>query len=234
MRKIIPKYLFICLASILIFTSFSINTSAVVLGNDIRTRITKTTDFPNSAVVHLAGVSNVQYGCTGWMVGPKTVVTAAHCVSEGTTSMTVSPGKNEGSNPYGTAKIRQVHISPSYIGPERPADDWAVINIDKDLGNQTRWFGYNSGLPNGSITVTGYPGDKSYGQMWTGVGSIVRTANNVAYHNVDTYGGQSGAPMYDYNYQVYAIHVGYNGTDLNRGARITQEVINAIESFKRQ
>jgi glutamyl endopeptidase len=240
MGKTTKKYSFLCLASILISTSLSIDAFAVVLGADIRTQVTNTTSYSNSAIVHLDGVtSSSEFSCTGWMVGPHTLVTAAHCVNEGTRNITVSPGKNESRNPYGTAKMRQVHASPDYIYAEptqrNPGDDWAVVNIDKDLGNQTGWFGYNSGLPNGSITVTGYPADKNYGQMWKGVGSIEWTNGNIAYHNVDTFGGQSGAPIYDYNNQVYAIHVGYDGNvNRNRAARINQEVINAIESMKRQ
>ncbi|PDZ00304.1 hypothetical protein COD89_30980 [Bacillus thuringiensis] len=237
MGKAMRKYLFIFLTAILVATSFSVSTFAKVLGSDIRTQVTNTASYPNSAIVHLDGVlSNTgEYGCTGWMVGPKTLVTAAHCVNGGTTSMTVSPGKNGGSNPYGTAKISQVYISPNYINTENPGDDWAVININRNLGDQTSWFGYNSGLPNGSITITGYPGDKSYGQMWTGVGSIEWSTGNIAYHNVDTFGGQSGAPVYDYRREVYAIHVGYDGNyNKNRAARITSEVINAIETIKRQ
>ncbi|OPD49282.1 trypsin-like serine peptidase [Bacillus thuringiensis] len=234
MRKIIIKYLFICVASILIFTSFSINTFAEVWGNDTRTRVTETTAEPNRAIVQLYGVANNEYICTGAMVGPKTLVTAAHCVIDGTRTMTVSPGKNETKNPYGIANIRQVHISPDYVTGRSSNDDWAVINIDKELGNKTGWFNYNTGLPSGDIAVTGYPIDKGGSQMWTGKGRIQRTSGNTVYHDVDTNGGQSGAPIY-HNNVIYAIHGGATRSiTLNHGARINQDVIDAINQMRQQ
>ncbi|PFE09468.1 trypsin-like serine peptidase [Bacillus cereus] len=238
MRKIKLKYLFICVASILIFTSFSINTFAEVWGNDTRTRVTGTTAEPNRAIVQLDGVlnkeNNNEYICTGAMVGPKTLVTAAHCVINGTLTMTVSPGKNETKNPYGTAKIRQVHISPNYVTGRSSNDDWAVINIDKELGNKTGWFNYNTGLPPGDIAVTGYPIDKGGSQMWTGKGRIQRTSGNTVYHDVDTNGGQSGAPIHQNNV-IYAIHGGATRSiTLNHGARINQDVIDAINQMRQQ
>jgi V8-like Glu-specific endopeptidase len=53
-----------------------------VIGPDDRIQINDTTVFPWSTVVKVEGQWNSTdfFACTGWMLGPSTIVTAGHCV----------------------------------------------------------------------------------------------------------------------------------------------------------
>mgnify|MGYP000502908277 CR=1 FL=1 len=44
--------------------------------------------------------------------------------------------------------------------------------------------------------MEGYPGDKSYGSRWKMVDEVDRNSVNNLYYPMDTFGGQSGSPVY--------------------------------------
>ncbi|MET1138381.1 trypsin-like serine protease, partial [Bacillus subtilis] len=83
-----------------------------VIGSDDRTRVTNTTAYPYRAIVH---ISSSIGSCTGWMIGPKTVATAGHCIYDTSSgsfagTATVSPGRNGTSYPYGSVKSTRYFI----------------------------------------------------------------------------------------------------------------------------
>lgn len=53
-----------------------------IIGGDDRFQISDTKVFPWTTVVQIVGQwdANTFFGCTGWMLGHSTVVTAGHCV----------------------------------------------------------------------------------------------------------------------------------------------------------
>ncbi|WP_066499396.1 trypsin-like serine peptidase [Abyssisolibacter fermentans] len=90
----------------------------------------------------------------------------------------------------------------------------------------------DSGINNKSITVTGYPGDKPSGTMWSDSGTTYDVSTRTFKHNADTMGGQSGSPICfysgsTYGYQSIGIHIaGANDDTYNVGRRITKTLFD--------
>lgn len=109
-------------------------------------------------------ISQFRYGnvdesrCTGTLIGPRHLVTAAHCINKQGTNqwftIRVAPGKDGvGNEPYGESVIS---LNPPagteawYFTPWRWRDpdlthwqwDWGLIVIPDRLGDQTGWMGY--------------------------------------------------------------------------------------------
>lgn len=74
--------------------------------------------------------------------------------------------------------------------------DYAVIILDKPLGNQTGYYGMTSrghnALRNARIDVIGRGGDKPLSTLWKSAGRVGKVQPRVILHNADTKGGNSG------------------------------------------
>lgn len=80
------------------------------------------------------------------------------------------------------------------------------------------------------MTTNGYPGDKVAGTMWSVDGAIHSVEDQRIYYMADTYGGQSGSPVYvdigDGGKTVVAVH-GYGGCP-NSAVRLTRDHMTPI------
>jgi glutamyl endopeptidase len=217
-----------------------------IIGADNRTRVTNTAVYPYSAIVHI--VSDIG-GCTGWMIGPDTVATAGHCLydpneDKWASFATVYPGRDGDHLPYGSADGVEFFSVTGWVHDGNTNYDYGAIKLDKRIGDSTGWFGYRyqSGSMNGTAeNISGYPGDKPYGTQWQHADHIRETYKHKLLYANDTYGGQSGSPVYQSSYAhcgvcSIAIHTNgvYGGSSYNRGTRITKEVFENLNTWKAQ
>lgn len=82
------------------------------------------------------------------------------------------------------------------------------------------------------MIIRGYPGDHGI-QLWTHSGKIIADTGKTLRYTIDTAGGQSGAPIYSSDNQVWGIHVRYadGGTDRiirNEGVKINEQLFRMI------
>lgn len=213
-----------------------------VFGTDSRVQVKDTTKYPWRAYVAL----NTSAGrCTGSLVAPDVVVTAAHCIVEdaGTvdpdwaTGVTVWPGRNGRSTPYGHCGKKQLWAPRGWIDLKSMAYDWGVIKLNCSIGNTTGWFGYN-GNSQTSGNIFGYPASKNpVWSMWGAGGTWKDDTSVLTTHTIDTSPGQSGSPMLTSGcgaYCVHAVHGGQHGP-YNAGARVVTQnkAIQTINKAKK-
>lgn len=230
-----------------------------VIEPDERVRIEATTEFPWRAIADLdVHFPNGVGTCTGFFIGPRIVATAGHCIfnsAEGgwAISIKVMPGRNSSSLPYGSQIVStaSLHVPSQWVDLNNSGYDYgAIILPDAILGSQTGWFNLisltDSDLTNRLFNIAGYPADKPDSacsiipacQLWLDAESIGFVTDRIVSYAVDTYGGQSGSPVwyFDGGWYVAAIHTnGYESpicaTGLNCGTRITDAVLREINTW---
>lgn len=114
--------------------------------------------------------------------------------------------------------------------------DWCVVKTQDLIGFGTDWFGYGwaASITEKNISVSGYPDieGKRYFQ-YQGSGTMNSISDYRFEHNVDTEGGQSGAPVYDSDRIIWGVHTsGAGGSGLNSGCLVTERVYNTIDEMK--
>lgn len=221
----------------------------VIWGSDDRYQTFDATWFPARAVGRITGTwfnTSSNFACTGWLIGPNTVVTAGHCVFDyyGTgqwaTSVSFSPGQTSSTTkPYGTCGTQGTLKSrTSWVNNGDYDRDIGIIELSCTIGNTTGWFGFfwtSSDLEGLPTWIRGYPGDKPTGTMWRSVDYVRDETSYRVYYKNDTTQGMSGSPVY-YNRNgcgkcSMGPHSGSN-PNYNRGTRITQSLFDWMLYWK--
>ncbi|KAI8464412.1 MAG: hypothetical protein J3K34DRAFT_474337 [Monoraphidium minutum] len=161
-----------------------------VLGADDRVRVTPTTAYPWRAHGLLQTGNS---GCSGGMISPSSLLTAAHCVHSGRggtwgSNVRFSPGADASNRPYGTVAYEYMTTYSRWITNgcggsctlDRFMYDMAVVRLAQPVGLNVGWLGMiPSDTFSATLTSAGYPGDKPSGTM------------------CDIIPGQSGSPVWE-------------------------------------
>lgn len=142
----------------------------------------------------------------------------------------VYPARSSNQNSYGEIKV----IKQSIGSTTDQSKDYSVMRLEKSIGDQTGWFGirkYSSSMINSSVTISGYPGDKTGYTMWTMKGPITGETSTHYFYNIDTTGGQSGSPTYETGDMCIGIHQDIYGSG-NRGIRFHDSFYQLIVNYK--
>lgn len=214
-----------------------------ILGTDDRFKVDNTTSFPYSAIAHMEmkWPNGKRYVGSAWMYGPNVAMTAGHClysIDNGgwPQEIVIYPGRNGSSKPFGSVKAVTIHVPENYANSEDIDSDWGLIELDKNIGNETGYFGASwqlDSLAGTEVSVTGYPGEKSR-QMWQMNGPIRSSREYKIDYIMDTTGGQSGCPVYlEDDHISVAIHTNgaFDGIS-NKATRITKSIFDFMESFR--
>lgn len=215
-----------------------------VIGSDQRTRIYNTDVFPYRAIVL---IKTDQGNCSGYLIGPHTVITAGHCVYDGgwSTNVKVYAGPNGNTFNVPMAYASGLYSVKAWTQDGKDRSDYGAVILGSDLGNTVGWFGWRhtplgptDALNETFLNLTGYPGDKPYATMWTHGKTYYNfgAADRLLYHTMDAYHGQSGAPIYKMSHPVcgvcaFAIHTGSTG-NMNRAVRIDPTVSSYLKLWK--
>lgn len=217
-----------------------------IFGADDRFNITDTHQFPWSTVAlvrtYWSADDLVGKACTGWMIGPSTLVTAAHCIYDhGYPHLViVKPAMNSDDpnpTPYGTCTVAAAVVPDAWVQKRSMEYDYGVYRLGCSIGKQTGTLGFKatdgdwSQMP---VQLTGYPNDKQGRTMWSGVGMVTSSTAKGMYYDVDMWPGQSGSPVWDTEDKdclqcVVAINSSEFAAPTNNfGARIDLEAFNFL------
>lgn len=225
--------------------------SEYVLGTDDRVQVTDTASRPRSAVVFMfvTWPSDNVTTCSGFMVGPRLVATAAHCIyssEEGGWAVAVDayPGTSTSRVlPFGGADGVALHAVRGWTSDEDEDYDFGAIVLDRSIGTATGTFGLkvesDSVLRASSYKVTGYPGEKTTGTMWESEGPINALTQFGLSILIDVTTGNSGSPLWtDSSSGPQAVGiVSYHARSISRNltvnvaARINQQVYDRFQAW---
>jgi V8-like Glu-specific endopeptidase len=218
----------------------------VIIGSDDRVRIHKTTEVPwrRICALRITFKNGSVYRGTGFFIGPRTVATAGHCVylhNQGgwAQKIEVIPGANGAARPFGAVTASSFRSVTGWVQSKLPDSDYGCIVLPQGsfasggLGS----FGFASlsapALLAQPAVVAGYPGDKPFAELWGMSRKIKSVTAKTLIYDIDTMGGQSGAPVYikqNGQRQVVGIH-NYGSQSGNSATRVTPAVFARLQAW---
>jgi glutamyl endopeptidase len=216
-----------------------------VVGKDDRVPVLDTTRTPWRCVCQLVvdGLHNEQVLGTGWMAGPRTVLTAGHNLvshkfGRAAARVTVVPGRQADFAPFDLFTSTRFDVHPRWRQFGDEDFDLGVIWLGQAIGEHIGWFGFGSRsdaeLRQLIVNTAGYPADKRLGTQWFNAGRVAGIKPRTLAYGLDTEPGQSGSPIFGTDAAgdrvVLAVHA-YGGDSRNRGIRISDDVFDLFASW---
>ena len=222
----------------------------VVIGTDERSQVGDTSVYPWRSIASLRITAQDGTGWigTGWLVGPRILLTAGHCVYMSdhggwAQQIEVIPGRQGDNFPFQSCIATELRSVHGWIDSGKSEFDYGAILLPEAnrYGDQLGWFGYqvrsDDNLNNLTVNISGYPGDKPNGTQWFLSGPIKNESERNFSYDIDTAGGQSGAPVWVFQNDGnrYGVGIHTNGAlDGNSATRITQEVFDNVTAWRNE
>jgi V8-like Glu-specific endopeptidase len=219
-----------------------------VVAPDDRVRVTKCDQYPWRCIcsLRILARNGAWSSGTGWLVGPRVVLTAGQCVylhgaGGWAAQVEVIPGRDGDKRPNGSAMSAALRSSPGWTEQHDFDYDYGAILLppDQRLGDSLGWFGYtpreDDEIRQATLNVAGYPRegglDAVEGSQWFASGPARQVDRRQISYEISTSASQAGSPVWEMNAngERYGVAIHSWGTRLSNGAtRITREVFDDI------
>ena len=196
---------------------------------------------------------------TGWFAGPRTVITAGHCVhyrdfGGWAKKVKIVPARDRDESPkFGVAESEDFESNDEWLAYENPEYDFGCIFLKEPLGERTGSFSMgvfpDETLIKYGVNIAGYPKSKD-GMPAVKGDHLFHHQNKIRgvspmrlFYDVDTSAGQSGAPVWIHSDdQAKPIVIGIHANGLrssegglarfyNSSPRIDQTKFDAINEW---
>jgi V8-like Glu-specific endopeptidase len=199
---------------------------AVVGPVDGRRRITDTTRFPFHAICHLERIfdDGARSGATGFLVAPRIVLTAAHCLMSPARRLVgrnpvprtirVFPGRSSEAQ-RNALPVASFYVPRQYKTRIDRRFDYGLIRLARPVPAE------HGAMPIAApstpqlreirqrhlLHISGYPGDKPRGSQWHHSERLDGKTDAQLLYSVDTCPGHSGAPIWIENWNGRPVSV---------------------------
>ena len=143
--------------------------------------------------------------------------------------------------PYYHSWVTYMRSYTGWTVDQNHQHDWAVCTLDRCIGDYTGWMGRmtassGSSIYTGVLRTAGYPGDLDSGYRMYTDSNNGRTADEYNHwYYMDTYGGQSGSPVWyndgTSNYIITVHAYSDDGSSSNHGTRLNQDKFDRINTW---
>ena len=189
---------------------------AIVGPVDSRVHLIHTTRFPYATLCHLGRDfgDGLLRGCSGVLIGPRQVLTAAHCLyslklGRAPQRVRVAPGRADRDRfPLGTVQAARGYVPRRFVEArttqERRVHDYGLLTLPRPFAGAVRFMPLialsDAQLDvlkrQGTLTVAGYPGDRPVGSLWGHREHLRRYTPRRLLYSVDTCPGHSGSAIW--------------------------------------
>ncbi len=217
-----------------------------VIDGDDREPIGEIDEYPWTAICYLrtTGKDGEEGHGTGWLVGPRTVVTAGHVVcprlGDGfVESVEVTPGRAAHGAAHPPVTANAFKTTRGWWDRRDEGFDYGAVILDPSdrIGDDLGFFGFSSRtreeLKRTPAWIAGYPRDRDR-FLVQAAGSIHTVESRRLRYDIDTEDGESGAPVFvrtSDGPMVVGIHTdGF--PERNEGLRINDLVAETLRRWK--
>lgn len=220
-----------------------------IIGNDDRVRVAdqflSANPWRQICALRICASTGKMYVGTGWFIGVKALATAGHCVflqDEGGWAewIDVIPAKGGNTEPFGRIRSNKFACVDGWTKERNRDCDYGVIFLDDDsagkqLGNFEVQALTDEELRGVDAKISGYPADRDRAEYQyfheRPLSSVTSSRLN---YDIDTFGGQSGSPIWQDTQERGLIAVGIHttgGLSSNSGTRISNHVLDNLISW---
>lgn len=220
-------------------------------------RVKNTKVFPARAIVWIESEKAFGGGstrCSGFMIGHRTVATAAHCIyrhldngkSGWNDDVYVYPGKNgrgnkKKHNPYGRCGYKELNAPKGWTRSEKSEYDYGLIILDCDIGKTVGRLGYQYGgkILDLDVSLNTYASSNNR-QQWKYKTEIEKVKPKRLYYQYagSGSGGSSGSAVYfkdtgNCGVCAVGVHTTSGGSGLEKGVHINDSVFKNFRQWKK-